>query len=184
MPEREIATQSAFAALCGVNKSQVTRWIERGLIQGNAIVGSGRARRIDVALARKQLASHRDPGQAISNGARTKLRGAPPSTRINDDQADEGNDPTDPDFAREKAGLVRAQREAQEMKNALTRGEQVSVAAVEQKWDEIRATVLAALLAVPGRVRQAHPDLAPAHYQAFDAELRLALSKLAARGTP
>ena len=191
-----IESKSAFARRRGRTPTAVGQWIKAGLISGAALEGRGRSARINVEIAEAQLAARLDPGQALGNGAATlkaarTLKLSKPSKRprpsksqtskstpVDDteDADDEGG--IDPVYAREKAGLVRAQREAQEMKNAKERGQLLEADAVDRKWDEVRAVVLAAILAVPGRVRQTHPDLADVHYRAFDAELRQALARL------
>lgn len=75
----------------------------------------------------------------------------------------------------EKLRLTAAQREAQEMKNAVARGELVSAEDAQRTWTSILVDVRAALLAIPSRL----PELTPEQKVQVDLELRLALERLA-----
>lgn len=190
-----IESKSAFARRRSRTPTAVGQWIRAGILSGPALEGKGRSARINVEIAEAQLASRLDPGQALGNGSgsskTTRTLKVPqpskpiPSIEPEVEAGEPDDDATlDPDYAREKARLAKAQADAQEMKNAKERGRLVEADAVDQKWDEVRAVVLAAVLAVPGRVKQAYPDLADVHHRAFDAELRLALARLAKHGSP
>ncbi len=73
MSVMNLVTSTEFAKICEVAPSRVSHWKRDGLIFGDAIVGRGRAAKIDVEKARAQLRSRRDPGQALGNGGKTKL---------------------------------------------------------------------------------------------------------------
>lgn len=195
-----VESKSAFAARRGRSAAAVSQWIKAGLISGAALEGKGRSARIVVEIAEAQLAARVDPGQALGNGsdalkatrplkasrplkARTPLKSRPakpPAEHEHDDEADEPDDEAErnPDYAREKAGLVRAQREAQEMKNALARGEQVSVADVGRHWAETLSEFKTRFLAVVGRIRRDRPNLTTDDINAIDRTIRDTLTGL------
>ncbi|MFN4153642.1 MAG: DNA packaging protein [Paracoccaceae bacterium] len=85
-------------------------------------------------------------------------------------RAPEGGD----EYKAERVLLVAAQREAQEMKNAVMRGDLVSAEDVTQGWASILTDVRAGVLAVPARLA----DLTPDQRGKLDAEIRLALERL------
>lgn len=190
---RQLVSLSAFADLCGVNKSQPTRWIERRLIHGNAIVGTGRERRIDVEIAQQQLASRRDLGQTLGNGAKTNVSEAKPAKRavatkraIEPEDATPDADPFEADdldaqsidYQVQKARLAKAQADAQEMKNAIANGELLKTEEAVQAWSEIVSGARSALLAVPKRLRDLLPGLSASDLAKIDAEIRRALKSL------
>lgn len=182
MPDQKLASKSQFADLRGVNPSQVTRWIERGLIGASAIVGEGRSAKIDVELAQRHLASRRDPGQALGNGSRpnatrSKAPRAMEAVPATPDQDDE--DPDALDYGVQKARLAKAQADAQEMRNLEAMNKLLQLDEVVQRWSEVTAGVRAALLAVPKRLRDSLPHLSAADLGEVDAEIRRALQDLA-----
>lgn len=66
----DILTKSEFAQLRGVDKSAVSHWIRDGKLAGNALVGEGRAAKIRVAEAQRQLGGSLDLGQQLAQGKR------------------------------------------------------------------------------------------------------------------
>jgi hypothetical protein len=50
-----IQTKAAFSRLAGVTPGRVSQWIASGALSGDALVRDGRAERIDVDVARRQL---------------------------------------------------------------------------------------------------------------------------------
>jgi phage terminase Nu1 subunit (DNA packaging protein) len=82
-------------------------------------------------------------------------------------------------YTRQREELVRAQTEAQQLRNAQLRGELVSVVDVERAWTAMCTTVRATLLAVPSRVVQQLPHLTRADQAVLAAEIRAALEALA-----
>lgn len=78
------------------------------------------------------------------------------------------------EYKAERVRLTAAQREAQEMKNSVTRGDLVSADAVKQAWASILTDVRAGVLAVPARLA----DLTPEQRGRLDLEIRLALERL------
>ena len=171
-----VETKAAFARRRGKTPTAIAQWVKAGHLSGKALVGTGRDTRIDVEEAERQLARRLDPGQKLGNGARsTTVKAA----RAADASAlDDGGDLSDPDYGREKARLAKAQADAQEMRNAVARGELVSVDDVARRWSAILSTVRSRMLAVVGRVQRAHPDLAAAASATIDRELRQALKEL------
>jgi terminase small subunit / prophage DNA-packing protein len=77
----------------------------------------------------------------------------------------------------ERARLARAQAEAQEMKNAVARGELLDADEVTRAWSDVLRQVRAQVLAVPSRVRQAM-NLDGASTEVIDREVRAALERL------
>ena len=77
----------------------------------------------------------------------------------------------------ERARLARVQADAQELKNATSRGELVPAAEVERTWGDMLRQVRARILAVPSRLRQAH-SLPGEIADDMDRELRDALTEL------
>ena len=73
----DVMTKSEFARHRGVVPGRVTQWISEGKIDREALVGEGRAERIRVSVAERQLSQRLDIGQrlnrpgssAIGNGA-------------------------------------------------------------------------------------------------------------------
>ncbi|WP_310498300.1 hypothetical protein [Sandarakinorhabdus sp.] len=59
-------SKSQFAVRVGRNPSQVTRWIAKGLLTGDALVGTGTSARINVAEALRQLSKKLDLSQQLA----------------------------------------------------------------------------------------------------------------------
>ena len=87
-----MATQAEFARITNSSRQTVGKWLRRKLISGDAVVGEGRALRIDVDRAKRQLRSRRDVGQAMSNGLKTKLAARHRGDTDDDEAADVGTD--------------------------------------------------------------------------------------------
>lgn len=79
----------------------------------------------------------------------------------------------------EREGLARAQRLAQEHKNAVAAGEFVSAVDVERTWSDFLRKIRSQVLAVPSRVRQIVPTLTAHDAGLIDRELRDVLTGLA-----
>ena len=63
---RDVMTKSEFARHRGVVPGRVTQWISEGKIDCDALVGEGRAERIRVSVAERQLAQRLDIGQRLN----------------------------------------------------------------------------------------------------------------------
>jgi phage terminase Nu1 subunit (DNA packaging protein) len=87
-------------------------------------------------------------------------------------------------YTRQREELVRAQTEAQQLRNAQLRGELVSVIDVEREWTATCTTVRATMLAVPTRVVQRLPHLTRADKAVIEEEIRAGLEALADDRTP
>jgi hypothetical protein len=94
-----IVTKAEFAVICGVSAGRVSQWISEGKIPVTALVGFGRAARINVALAQQSIALKTDVGQRFGNGLTTNLRTgelihsqAPPEVRYIQPSADDSLD--------------------------------------------------------------------------------------------
>lgn len=83
------------------------------------------------------------------------------------------------DLAAERARLAKEQADAQELKNAVSRRELVSVIDVERGWQDILRKVRARILACPSRIRSRLSHLTVFDGEVIDAELRDALTELA-----
>ena len=82
----------------------------------------------------------------------------------------------------ERARLAREQADAQALKNAVARGENVPAIEVERAWADILRGLRSRLLAVPSRLRQTVPHLTTSDVTLIDRELRDALQELGAEG--
>ena len=82
----------------------------------------------------------------------------------------------------EQARLAREQADAQALKNAVARGENVPAIEVERAWADILRGLRSRLLAVPSRLRQTVPHLTTSDVTQIDRELRDALQELGAAG--
>lgn len=69
--------KGAFALEIGVTPGRVSQMIAEGKIGPNALDGEGRNAKVRVALAKRQIAAQRDPGQALGNGLGTRVDSAP-----------------------------------------------------------------------------------------------------------
>ncbi|MEO0955780.1 MAG: hypothetical protein AAFY12_12360 [Pseudomonadota bacterium] len=73
--ENAVVTKGEFANILNVSPGRVSQYIAEGKISGEALVGSGRRSKINVAVAREQLRRHLDIGQMLGNGLETQLTG-------------------------------------------------------------------------------------------------------------
>lgn len=165
-------TQAEFARRSGVSRACVATWIKNGVVHGEAVTGTGRNTRIGVKAAQRQLRANRDPAQALGNGARTKVSSVDADHDADDDRS------AGPDASREKARLLKAQADSQELKNDQAHGALVPIEAVGVSWNDIIAQTRSRMLAVPGRVRDAVPHLSATDVAKIDAEIRRALAEL------
>lgn len=62
-----------FAKEISVSAARVSQYIKDGVIDGDALVGQGRFARINVAVAKQQIAARRHVGQALGNGLTTRV---------------------------------------------------------------------------------------------------------------
>ena len=69
----ELVTQAEFARIIDAKRQTVGKMIKRRIINGTALIGAGRDLRIDVEKAKRQINARRDVGQALGNGAKTRL---------------------------------------------------------------------------------------------------------------
>lgn len=81
------------------------------------------------------------------------------------------------DLDRERARLAKEQADAQELKNAVTRGELLMAADVERTWTDACRQLRSAMLAVTGRVRAA-TTIEAADAAIIDREIRDALTAI------
>ncbi len=72
----DVLSKGEFAAHINVTPGRVSQYISSGIIGSDALVGEGRAARINVAKAIEQIRARRHIGQALGNGLLTDL--APP----------------------------------------------------------------------------------------------------------
>lgn len=64
-----VVSKAEFAATIGVSRGRVSQWLRERKIDGAALIGEGRAAKIDVEVARQQLDARLDLGQRIgANG--------------------------------------------------------------------------------------------------------------------
>ena len=171
-------TKAKFAEICGVTAARVSQWISEGKIHGAAIVGDGRSAKINVEKARAQLAKRLDPGQALGNGKKTKIAGAGANAKTKNVPPAVDDDVLDAlDYALERAGLVKAQRVAQELKNEATRGEMISAKDAELRWADEIVKMRARMLAVAGDLPQLLQHLTPHDVLVIDRTIRDAMQE-------
>lgn len=87
----DVVSKGEFARRCNVTAGRVSQWISQGKIHGKALVGEGRAARINEAVAKQQLARRLDVGQRMGNGLGTNLKpleSSPIATPVTDTVAD------------------------------------------------------------------------------------------------
>ena len=63
-----LTSKAAFSRLAGVTPGRVSQWISEGALSGAALVRDGRAERIDVEVARRQLGRRLGADQRIPAG--------------------------------------------------------------------------------------------------------------------
>ena len=81
----------------------------------------------------------------------------------------------------ERARLAREQADGHALKNATARGELIPGGEVSARWEDLARRVRSQMMAVPSRVRERAPHLAPEHVEIIDREIRGALQDLADR---
>lgn len=69
----QVLSKSEFAAHIGVTPGRISQMIAEGKISGPAIRGEGRAARIVVDVAKRQIGDRTDVGQRFGNGLDTRL---------------------------------------------------------------------------------------------------------------
>lgn len=72
-----VVSKSQYALLKNVTPGRVSQWISEGKIEPDAIVGDGRAAKIDVAKADAHLRRKLDINQRAGNGISTRLTTPP-----------------------------------------------------------------------------------------------------------
>lgn len=83
------------------------------------------------------------------------------------------------DLTIERARLAKEQADAQELKNAVTRGELLPASDVEREWSDILARVRSGMLAVTSRIRGRISTIDATQAAIIDTEIREALEALA-----
>ncbi len=78
----------------------------------------------------------------------------------------------------ERARLAKEQADAQELKNLILRRDHVPANEVEREWATVLKRVRSGVMAVPSRVQQSAAHLTVQDIEAFDHELRQALSEI------
>lgn len=92
--EQAVVSKGGFAKIINVSPGRVSQYIAEGKIYGDALVGVGRAAKINVPVAREQLRRHLDIGQMLGNGMETQLAGPQQVAEPTFDQAaTEGSEP-------------------------------------------------------------------------------------------
>lgn len=151
-PIPAITDESGMAALLGIGASQIRTKARDGIL-----IRSGRGRYDVRASLARYLAQLRD---AASRGGR------------------QGQEEANRDLKAESIRVKRAQADAQELKNAASRGELLEATAVERQWASILRDVRAGLLAVPSRVGAKLPHLTAHDLAEIDREIRRSLERL------
>jgi phage terminase Nu1 subunit (DNA packaging protein) len=90
-----------------------------------------------------------------------------------------GDEAEDLNLTKERALLIREQREGQVMKNAVTRRELLPRDEVEREWSDVLRGVRSQVLTVPSRCRALLPHLTAADVVVMDKEIRRTLTSIA-----
>lgn len=93
--------------------------------------------------------------------------------RLREEAAGRSSD-GDLDLVQERAGLAKAQRESQEIKNAVTKREYAPVALLSEVLASASQSVADQLNALPGTLKKVAPDMPEAARDAIDAACRTA----------
>lgn len=78
----------------------------------------------------------------------------------------------------ERARLARANADAAELKNAITRKNYIPAADAERLWSDTLRKIKSSIMSVPSRLRQQLPAMTAAESQIIDRELRESLREL------
>lgn len=146
-----VVQADVLAVLIGMSERRVRELRDEGVIPDN---GAGR---YVLGVAISAYCAHIRPSQGLS------ARGGSASAGLTS----------------EREGLAKAQRLAQEHKNAVATGEYVLAIDVERTWSDFLRKVRSQVLAVPSRVRQIVPTLTAHDAGLIDRELRDVLTGLA-----
>ncbi|MEM1376155.1 MAG: hypothetical protein AAGG69_02090 [Pseudomonadota bacterium] len=82
----QLITKTELAALAGVSKARVSQWLDEGIVQSDALVGTGRTAKVRRDLALRQIAKNRSVSQSMGNGAYTRVH-LPTQPTVNADQS-------------------------------------------------------------------------------------------------
>ena len=144
-----------FAKEIGVTPGRVSQMVRDGLpVEPNG--------RIDVARGKLWVKDNVDPTRSAA-------------------QSDQGALPfaAKRDASEERARLIKEQADALEIKNALARRNLLKADQVERTWADILQRIRSSVLAVPARLAEERPHLAPDDMRAIDRALRAALEDAA-----
>lgn len=193
-----VVGKSEFARLLDVHPSQVTKYIEKGKIGPEALVGSGRTARIRVELAKTHLRVRLDSAQRLGNGLGTRLAPAkaampelsvpaepfPPERADDEETAREprptspppdgsdpenvGDDALDAEIKREKLDQLRRANRRADVEEAAEQGRYTETAAARRQLGVVAAQVLRVF---EGGI----PELATAFAARFEVDEREAM---------
>jgi phage terminase Nu1 subunit (DNA packaging protein) len=90
-----------------------------------------------------------------------------------------GGEDEQAELAREKMLLTREQREGQELKNQILRGELVEASKVTLEWARVMASIRSIWLSIPARIRTALPHLRTHEVDSIDRVVRDLLTDMA-----
>lgn len=150
---QQVVSKGDFARICNVSPGRVTQWIAEGKITADALVGDGRAAKIIVGIAQRQVRARTDSGQAFGNGLGTRLdptsRPAPEprraaSTTVPDDEdADDAlADPIDKQIKREKLEALQRTNRIAAADEAAKQGFYTAAAEARRQMTAVAAQVL------------------------------------------
>jgi hypothetical protein len=170
-------TKGEFATAIGVSAARVSQMISEGKISGPALVGEGRAQRIDVELAKSQIRARRDVGQALGNGLDTRLDPLPLSSPSQGGAAAPAPPAPDPITDELKAERLISMR----LRNTQARREEAIEAGRYVRADQAAASTSRAALTVLNTFEGALADTAQALAAKFNLPARDVLHELRAQ---
>ena len=138
----QVVTKGRFAEIINVSAGRVSQMIAAGQISGDALVGEGRAARIDVALAKEQLRRTIDPAQRFgANGIGTRLASAAtsPAPGLREPSA---SDLVDEQIRQEKLRQIQLANERADEAAAARRGLYVEAAEARRETGRIAGRML------------------------------------------
>jgi hypothetical protein len=133
--------KSAFAKHLGVSAARVSQWVSTGLIDGEALVGTGRSARIVVEIANAQLRERLDQTRRLvfSESAQAKV----------DEDHPKGDPLADPEFVSKRTEREGLQAELIRLRLARARGELIPRAAALEAAESAGVAIARSWQALP-----------------------------------
>ena len=158
-------SQSELSRALNTSRQTVGKMLKRHVISGAAVTGAGREMRINVEMAKKQIRARRDVGQAMSNGAKTKVapsrpRRLPPRPDVDDDTLPDAGTDLDEAIKREKLIEIQNRNRRTADEEAIRSGRYSEAAATSAAMTRMAADMLRIL---DGALSDLAADVAARH---------------------